>query len=347
MSEKSIRILVVEDDAFTRIMIKRTLKGQNVVLTECSNGEEALALMDGERFDAAIVDWMMPKMDGIEFIRRVRARRGEPPYIIMLTAISSDEGKRTAMESGADAYMTKPYDNDQFLEVLNNGVHVSRLGRQTEQIVSRSTAGGLRKRYTAVGIASSTGGPQTLLQFFTDLPRIDSAAFFIVQHGPAWMLASFAERLGSVASMDVRLGAEGMPITPGTIYLAPGDRHMIVDPVSFELRLIDDPPENYCKPAADPLFRSIAAAFGRASVSIVLSGMGRDGTIGSGYIRAAGGIVVAQDPETAILPSMPKSVAELMIATRIIPLPMLGKEMAKILLPVAAGIRSAAEPVPL
>jgi two-component system chemotaxis response regulator CheB len=341
------RILIVEDDAFTRIMIKRTLKSKEFSLAECSNGEEALAMMEGRDFDAAIIDWMMPKMDGIELIRHIRSKQGPHPFIMMLTAISSDEAKRTALESGADSFMTKPYDNEKFLETLNTGIHVSRLGKQADQIITRKGGTGLRKRYTAVGIASSTGGPQTLLQFFTDLPKIDSAAFFIVQHGPAWMLASFAERLRGVAAMDVRLGADGMPVEPGTIYLAPGEKHMIIDPVTFELRLIDDPPENFCKPAADPLFRSIANAYGRSSVSIVLSGMGRDGTIGSGYIRAAGGKVIAQDPATAILPSMPQSVADLMIATQIVPLPLLGREVAKLLSPAAAGIRPAADPVPL
>lgn len=347
MNGTPARVLIVEDDAFTRIMIKRTLKSKEFSITESSNGEEALSIMEHQSFDAAIVDWMMPRMDGIEFIRRLRSGRRESPFIIMLTAISSDEAKRAAMESGADAFMTKPYDNDQFLETLYNGVRVHRQGKQADQIMSRTAGTGLRKRCQGVGIASSTGGPQTLLRFFTDLPRIDSAAFFIVQHGPAWMLASFAERLRSVAAMDVRLGADGMAVEPGVIYLAPGEKHMIIDPASFELRLIDDPPENYCKPAADPLFRSIAASFGRSAVSIVLSGMGRDGTIGSGYIRAAGGMVIAQDPATAILPSMPQSVAELMIATKIVPLPSLGAEVADLLAPASAGVRPLTEPVPL
>lgn len=347
MSNVPTRILIVEDDAFTRIMIKRTLKSKEFSIAESSNGEEALTMMEGEQFDAAIIDWMMPKMDGIELIRRIRSKPGPHPYIMMLTAISSDEAKRTAMESGADSFMTKPYDNEKFLDVLHTGLHVSRLGKQADQIISRKGGTGLRKRYTAVGIASSTGGPQTLIQFFGDLPRIDSAAFFIVQHGPAWMLASFAERLRGVAAMDVRLGTDGMAVEPGVIYLAPGEHHMIIDPQSFELRLIDDPPENFCKPAADPLFRSIATAYGRSSFSIVLSGMGRDGTIGSGYIRAAGGTVIAQDPATAILPSMPQSVADLMIATHIVPLPLLGKQVAKLLSPASAGIRPASELVPL
>jgi two-component system chemotaxis response regulator CheB len=111
---------------------------------------------------------------------------------------------------------------------------------------------------------------------------------------------------------------------------------MGVDAQRAVIRLNDDPEENYVKPAADPLFRSLARAFGRRTIGVVATGMGRDGTIGAGYLAAAGGLVIAQDPATAILPSMPQSVIDLRIAKIISPLDSLGgvvsgniKKMAK------------------
>ena len=120
--------------------------------------------------------------------------------------------------------------------------------------------------------------------------------------------------------MPVRLAQDGMKIAPGTVYLAPGDVHMVVNPDTLEIALVDDPPENYCRPAADPLFRSIATAFGKRCVAAVFTGMGRDGSIGAGYIAAAGGVVLAQDPKTATIGSMPQSVIDLRLANVVEPL---------------------------
>lgn len=328
--ERPIKVLVAEDDAFTRVMFKRTFKSKEFALTETTNGEDALARIRSEEFDAVLVDWMMPKMDGIELIRAIRSVAEHQPFIVMVTAITSEDGKRKAIESGADAFLKKPFAADEFITLVRNGIQVRGQGRQADKILSRKLLQP-RRRFLGVGIASSTGGPQTLLKVFEHMPLIENAAFMLVQHGPQWMLESFAERLQLITPMKVTLGADGMDLQPGRIHLAPGSRHMIVDPVSQKLRLIDDPPENYCKPAADPLFRSIAAVFGPSAVGVVLSGMGKDGTIGCGYIAAAGGRVVVQDPSTAILPSMPTSVAELRIATHMFPLVSFGKEFSTLL----------------
>ncbi|MBP9212155.1 MAG: response regulator [Bacteroidetes bacterium] len=330
-----MKVLFCEDDVTFRLLVLRSLKKAGCTVTEARNGEEAVQRFKEGDFDAVVTDWMMPKVDGIELIRTIRAKADRQPFIVMVTAISSAEGKRMAMDSGADAILAKPIDPEELVAALRSGTEVISQGRQTSQIIARAPQR-TKKRFFGVGIASSTGGPQTLLKLFKDIPPIDSAAFMLVQHGPAWMLESFADRLRATASMPVVIGKEGMELQPGRIHLSPGDRHMIVDPVSQQLRIIDDPPENFCKPAADPLFRSIAAAFGAGSIGIVLTGMGRDGSIGAGFIRAAGGTVIAQDPATAILPTMPQSIVDLKIATRIVPLDGLAKELSSLLLTPAS-----------
>jgi two-component system chemotaxis response regulator CheB len=151
------------------------------------------------------------------------------------------------------------------------------------------------------------------------LGDIGDTALFLVLHGPAWMLETFAARLQREAQIPVRLAEDGMPVEPGRLLVAPGDWHMVVadGPV---VRLQKDPPENYMRPAADPLFRSMAAVFQRNAIGVVLTGMGRDGTLGASEISAGGGVVVCQDPRTAVAPSMPQTVVNAGVATSIVPL---------------------------
>ena len=326
-----MKILIADDDAFMRIMFRKILKGSEFTMVEAVNGAEALALMKKEEFDAVITDWMMPKMDGIELISSIRKTVSEPPFILMVTAISTDEAMKKALDAGADDFITKPFFREPLLNSIRNGILRSNQGKGVSKVISPRKEG-VKRTMIGIGIASSTGGPQTLMKLFPDIPRLNNAVIFLVQHGPAWMLRSFALRLKEVTPMGVFIGEDGMRYTPGNIYIAPGDIHMVIEPNSEVIRLVDDPPENYCKPAADPLFRSIGAAFGTLAVSVVLSGMGKDGTIGSGYIAASGGTVLAQDPATAILPSMPKSVVELRIATEVHPLEKLGKALTNVVI---------------
>jgi two-component system chemotaxis response regulator CheB len=119
--------------------------------------------------------------------------------------------------------------------------------------------------------------------------------------------------------MPVWLGKENIEVKPGNIYIAPGENHMVIDENELKVKLLDSPPQNYVKPAADPMFRSIATSFGEKSIGIILTGRGQDGSIGAGYIFYAGGKVIVQDPEDSIMSSMPKSVIQLDLADRVIP----------------------------
>jgi two-component system chemotaxis response regulator CheB len=174
--------------------------------------------------------------------------------------------------------------------------------------------------FAGVCIAASTGGPPAVAEVVSKLKSTDKAAFFIIMHGPAWMLQTFAERLNTLAQMPVHLAKNGLAAKPGNIYLAPGDFHTVLNPEKMELMLNDDPPENYVRPSADPLFKSVAVKFQSRTIGVVLTGMGHDGSIGCGYIAAAGGRVIAQDPATAVLPSMPESIINLRIADTVAPL---------------------------
>jgi two-component system chemotaxis response regulator CheB len=120
--------------------------------------------------------------------------------------------------------------------------------------------------------------------------------------------------------MEVFLGVDGIKVEPRKVYLAPGERHMIIEPDSLKIRLDDSPPENYIKPAADPLFRSVARTFGKNSIAVVLTGMGYDGAEGAKHITAAQGLVIAQDPDEAIVDAMPTAVINAIADSMVVPL---------------------------
>ncbi|MGE5402283.1 MAG: chemotaxis protein CheB [Ignavibacteriales bacterium] len=308
-----MKILVVEDNVPSRLLLTKILKKEGYDSLYANNGAEALELLKKEVFDAILTDWMMPKLDGIELTRYIRKNIVPPPVILVITALDSRDARNRALEAGADDYIAKPYHIKDIKERLENSIQ----RRQAElggTAIKPRTEKPLIPSFIGVGIAASTGGPSTLLQVFSKLKPTSSASIFLVLHGPAWMLKSFAERIQDSIDMKVRLAEDSMPVKKGEIYLAPGDIHMLINSGQMDLKLWDGPAENYVRPSADPLFRSIAKTFGINSLAVVLTGMGHDGSIGSGYISAAGGTVIAQDPSTAIAPSMPQSIIDLRIA---------------------------------
>ncbi len=306
-------ILIADDNVTHLLLLKKMLMQHGYdVLTVC-NGREALETVRRQPVDCVITDWMMPEMDGIELIRQIREYVRLSPVIVLITALVSADACWKAMSSGADEYMSKPYDMNVIIRTLERLAAVSRRPSRIPQFpdrVFRRT----RPPFVGIAVAASTGGPDTLMRFFAVLPFLTDAAVFVVLHGPAWMLKTMVAQIQKKTDMKVRLAADGMRTSAGEIYLAPGDVHMVVEEDTFLLHLTDDPPENFVKPAADPLFKSVAIAFGKSSIGIVMTGMGHDGSIGCGYISAGGGVVIVQDPQTAIIDSMPQSVVSLGLA---------------------------------
>ncbi len=300
------KILIAEDDLPSAELLKKILTREGHAVDVSYNGSEAFNKLQNSRYDAIVTDWMMPEMDGIELIRKTRETINPAPVIMIITALSSDEARTHALKSGADYFIAKPYEP---LEIITQ---LKELFSIKEQVLpSKITIPGISAKsesaFFGVCIAASSGGPQTLKKVLGAMPVVDNAAFFIVQHAPGWILNDMARAWNKVSPMKITLGEEGMEAKPGTIYLAPGDRHMIVSGKKATINLINDPPENHVKPAADPLFRSVAKIFGEKSVGVVLTGMGCDGAIGAGHIKAANGLVIAQDPKTAIVYAMPQA----------------------------------------
>ena len=312
---QNTKLLLVEDDSNSRLYYRKILVAEGYNVDIVNNGKDALQLLTNNKYDLIITDWLMPEMDGIDLTKRIRMDFDIQPIIIVLTAVNSEDARKRALYAGADEYVTKPVEKDSLFRVIENTFQRKTTAGKISNIPefrTKSTA-----TFYGIGVAASTGGPFTLSTLFNKLDTGTNAAYFVVQHGQEWMLQTFAKSLQEKTSLPVHLASTGMSINPKNVYLAPGDKHMVIKQESMTLELLDTEPVNFVKPSADPLFKSIAAKFGNKSIGIVLTGMGRDGALGAGYISACGGKVVVQDPTTAILPSMPESVINLNLANRI------------------------------
>ncbi len=314
------KILIVEDELTNAVLLKRILSKAGYTIVTANNGLEALRHLEREHFDAVLTDWMMPQLDGIELIRRMREKKNRLPLIIMITALVSDGARDYALESGADDYIAKPIDVDELLARLRDGLSRHEQEAPDVTVVEAGHAGEIKPPCVGVVIGTSTGGPPTLVEIFKKIDPGIKAAFFVVQHGPPWMLETFAQRLRRDTPIKVMLAVDGAEIAPGNVYVAPGDRHLRIDASGTKIILDDGPKENFVRPAADTLFRSAAETFGKYCIAVVLTGLGRDGTQGAAQVVACKGTVLVQDPETAVAPSMPNSIVQSGIEFRLVSL---------------------------
>lgn len=185
-----------------------------------------------------------------------------------------------------------------------------------------------------LAIGSSTGGPQALTRLFGDIGgALGNLPTVVVQHMPATFTAILAEHISRAAGRPAREGVDGQVIMPGHIYVAPGGFHMVLEKQGKDtvIRILDTEPVNFCKPAVDPMFRSVAEIFGRSTLAMVLTGMGSDGAKGAGVITTAGGSVIAQDEESSVVWGMPGAVVAAGACSDILPIGEIGKKVTRIL----------------
>jgi two-component system chemotaxis response regulator CheB len=189
-------------------------------------------------------------------------------------------------------------------------------------------------RVDAIALAVSTGGPKALQDVIPRLPAGLAAPILCVQHMPPVFTGLLAERLDRESAVTVVEAASGMTVEAGHVYVAPGGRHMVVTKrgAGAVIECNDEPPENSCRPSADPLFRSVAAAYGARTLGVVLTGMGSDGCAGAQSIVDAGGEVFAQDEATSVVWGMPGAVVHAGIASSEIPLARVADEIVMRLL---------------
>lgn len=324
-----MHVLVAEDDRTTSTLISHVLARAGYTVECVTGGHEALMALGRRVPDVIVTDWNMPGMDGLELVQTLR-KKASPPPIVMLTANSALDQRTRALLAGADEFLAKPAKPQEIVDAVGRC-----LGRATQaapvlEVVKAPPPARVHERapFPVVVIASSTGGPDALRVVLPSFPKSMGGAVLIAQHAPAFIMDALVASMQRVTDRKVQLGADGMQIEEGGLYLAPGDFHMQVLPKVFALDVNQDPPENFVRPAADPLFRSAAAAFGSKVVAVVLTGLGHDGAQGCAEVKMAGGVVIAQDPKTAVAPPMPKSVVEAGLADEVVALDGVGRVVA-------------------
>jgi two-component system chemotaxis response regulator CheB len=184
-------------------------------------------------------------------------------------------------------------------------------------------------------IGASTGGPQALSKLVTQLDVVtDTAPVLITQHMPPTFTTILAEHLSRASAKTVREAVDGEPVLAGTIYLAPGGRHMRVARRNgtATIELDDGPPVHFCKPAVDPLFSSAAEVWGAWNLALILTGMGSDGTTGAVSIAESGGSVIAQDEASSVIWGMPGAAVDAGVCSAVLPLEQIGPKVVRMFL---------------
>lgn len=331
-------VLVVDDSALMRRVISDliTESKEFTVAGTARDGREAVALVGTLDPDLVTLDIEMPVMDGLAALAQIM--RDAPRPVVMLSAAETMDGRDAtlrALELGAVDFVRKPSGpisvdlavvGERLLGALRAAAQANVRWLQTpvrrRTPVRREVGRVSHRALRAVAIAASTGGPRALTQVLPGLPATLDAAVFVVQHMPAGFTRSLAQRLDALGPLPVHEAEAGQAIEGGHVYVAPGGHHMRVsrdvDPV---IVLDQTPPVWGVRPAADPLFRSVAAAFGGRCVGVVLTGMGRDGADGLRAMRDAGGRGIVQDQETSIIYGMPHAALLAAGADRVTPLP--------------------------
>ncbi len=353
-----IRLLVVDDSAYNRRNIAEVFADhpEVEVVGKAADGEEALKQATLLKPDVITLDLEMPRMDGFTFLRILMAKAPTP--VIVVSSYAQRENVFKALELGALDFVPKPDrlgpEATEVREEILQKVLLVRSLRPSfvpTSLIRRQTSGAFhpdgspaswdepsavtgrpyRMPRTLVAIASSTGGPSALLSIFGKLPVTTNAAFVVAQHMPDKFTRTFAERLDKRGVVKTVEASDGDKVGQATGFVCPGRKCMEVLRSGGELVLSVTPaaPTDRYVPSADRLFHSVAAS-GTRCVGVILTGMGDDGVEGAKAIRAAGGIVIAESQETAVVNGMPGAAVRASLANEVLPLPAIGEYLSKL-----------------
>ena len=342
-----IRILVVDDSVVIRKLLSDTLAADPAleVVGTASDGRIALARIAQLSPDLVTLDVEMPVMNGLETLAELRKVYPKLPVVMFSTLTERGAGATLeALSLGASDYATKPSNTGSPADAVAAiraelvpkikalcATHTTRLKTLPPPRPPVPVRRPLHRRIEIVTIGTSTGGPNALAEVLPHIPRDFPVPIVVVQHMPPIFTRLLADRLAAHSQIPVHEGSEGVLLSAGEAWIAPGNFHMTIKRTGLQwrLQLNQDPPENSCRPAVDVLFRSVAQVYGADVLGIVMTGMGSDGVIGSRLIRQRGGEVIVQDEETSVVWGMPGLVYAAGQVDGVYPLDQLGSEITR------------------
>lgn len=333
---KPIRILIAEDSPVFAEVLHDVLDAEfdMSVVGVATTGRQAIEMCRTFRPDLVLMDIQMPEVDGFQATESIMAEMPTP--ILVVTADPFHGGQDLsfrALAAGALDLVGKPDQMPWSDEARREFLRKVRLLAQVpvvRHVRGRKPPVTTRSRRTTlpghqpsvqtnavVGIVASTGGPRSLARLIVGLDATFPAPILVVQHiipGFSTQLANWLSRVGLVTVLEA---VDGMPMQPGHVYIAPGDRHLEISG-DHHLRVTDTAPVDGHRPSGDLMLESIARTFGPRGFGVVMSGMGSDGTAGLAAIRLAGGHTYAQDRESCVVYSMPQSAIELGFVEKVV-----------------------------
>lgn len=333
-TNKKFRVLIVDDSAFMRKVLEAIFNAddQLQVVGHAKDGREAVALAESLKPDVITMDINMPHVDGLQATAEIMTRNPRP--IVIVSSESKDGAASTlkALELGAIEFVAKPssgidLDMQSVKEDLLRKVRMAakvRVVRTASTLASTLQKSGTTpkpvptpaprpapassapdQRLPVVVLAASTGGPATVMRLAPGFTRDFPAAVILVQHMPATFTTQYAAQLVEFTGIRVKEAEPNEPLQAGTLYICPGGQHLRVTP-GGRIQLDGSSGRiNGYLPNIDAAMESVAAYAGAMSIGAILTGMGNDGTNGAKAIKAAGGLVLAQDEATCVIFGMP------------------------------------------
>ncbi len=341
-----ISVLIIDDSAFMRKSLSLMLESdQDIkVISTARNGQEGYELVKNLKPDVVTLDIEMPVMDGLTALKKIMADC--PTSVIMVSSLTTEGADSTlkALELGAVDFIPKElsYVNvnitkikedliSKVKEIVKQKLLKERLNRlraisqvdKREVTIKQLQSPIPQIGYKAVAIGISTGGPLSLQKIIPIFSERIQIPIFIVQHMPPKFTKSLADRLNSLAKLNVKEAENGEPVERGTIYIAPGGFHMTVQKNGLstpQIAISEQPANTLHRPSVDVMMNSVINHYGKYTLGVIMTGMGKDGFEAIKNLKSLGGYSIAQDEQSCVVYGMPKAVVDAGYADNILPL---------------------------
>lgn len=355
-----IRVLIVDDSAFIRKILKDILESDKTIeiIGAAKNGKEALDFLQQNEVDVITLDVEMPIMDGIDTLKEIM--RVKPTPVVMLSSLTNEGAEMTfkALDLGAVDFVAKPTNifkmssSDIQEDIISKIKEASMV--KTKKIPSKKVFKELSEKNELptsiikpirdkrcedvkkiIAIGTSTGGPRALQEVISNISGEINSPIIVVQHMPKGFTKSLADRLNGLSQLNVKEAEDGEPLCNGTVYIAPGDRHIELRHISlnkYSIKLSDGPKVSGHKPSVDFMLEALSKSPISEVIAVIMTGMGSDGSKGLTSLKSnKKAFNIAEDESSCVVFGMPKAAIATGNIDKIIPLGKIAIELNKLM----------------